>query len=417
MTTGTLRVPRAASLPPSSVHAVFRSVNAWERRTGRVAVRLDVGEPHFPPPTAAVEALARAARAGNTGYTSAEGMDTLREALAAKLVERNGHDTGADRVYVCAGAAQGLTSLIRTLADPGDEILLPALHWPIHLQQSLLTGMRPVTYPLDARFRPDLDALRRLGSDRTRILLVNSPSNPTGAVYDRELLRELWELAERRNWQVISDEAYEDFVFEGTHVSLAALERDVPLPERRVSTVFSFSKTYAMTGYRLGYVVTPDTARGETFQVVQEASILSSPTPVQHAGLAALQSGGEEVHNNVASVREAREGLRVLDREGLLATVPAGGWFALLDVSRLATDADTFAAALLDEHAIAVAPAHGFALRPTVHTDGSLGGMVPDPSAANCLRLAFCGRPATVHDAAERVASFARSWSERERVR
>ncbi|WP_024873939.1 pyridoxal phosphate-dependent aminotransferase [Saccharomonospora piscinae] len=416
MTTEALPTPRAASLPPSSVHAVFRSVNAWERRTGRKAARLDVGEPHFPPPGAAVEALAKAARDGHTGYTSAEGMSTLREALAAKLVENNAHDTGADRVYICAGAAQGLTALIQSLADPGDEILLPAFHWPIHLQQSLLTGMRPVSYPLDDQFRPDLDALRRLGGERTRILLVNSPSNPTGAVYDRQLLRELWELAEQRNWQIISDEAYEDFVFEGAHVSLGSLERDVPPAKRRVSTVFSFSKTYGMTGYRLGYVVTPDVARGATFQVVQEASILSSPTPVQHAGLAALESTAE-VRSNRESVRAAREGLRALDREGLLAAFPAGGWFALLDISSLASDAETFAAAVLDEHAIALAPAHGFALRPTVRTDGSLGPMASDPRAAGHLRLAFCGQPATVHDAAKKVASFARTWSEREHVR
>jgi aspartate aminotransferase len=408
--------PRAATIPPSCVHAVYRSVNSWQQRTGRAVARLDVGEPHFAPPMAAVDALAKATRDGRTGYTSAEGMQALRVALAGKLQDVNRHDTAPDRVFICTGASQGLTALLQSLTNPGDEILLPSLHWPIHLQQSLLVGLRPAFYPLDENFQPDVDALRVAGGKNTRVLLVNSPSNPTGAVCDEQRLSALLQLAHEREWQVVSDEAYEDFVFEGRHVSMASLERDLRPDQRRVSTVFSFSKSFAMTGYRLGYVVAPDTARGATLQVVQEASILSSPTPVQYAGLAALDAH-QELADNRESVRSARDSLRPLADDGLLAHFSEGGWFALLDAARLGVSADRFAAELLERDAIAVAPAEGFALRPTLTADGRTDSMGVDPLAKQYVRLAYCGTPETVSAAATKIVAFADSlrtkgWSE-----
>jgi aspartate aminotransferase len=394
---------RAGAIPPSAVHAIYRSVNAWQDRTGRRVARLDVGEPFFSPPVEAVEAIVDAVRSGRTGYTSAEGMLTLREALADKLTGQ-GQDTDADRVLVCTGAAQGLTALLTSLADPGEEILLPALHWPISLQQSLLAGLTPVCYGLGTDGAPDPEAVLAAASPRTRILLLNSPANPTGAVHDPALTATLLTLARERGWQVVSDEAYEDFVYAGAHVSAASLEADVPQAERVVSAVYSFSKSYAMTGYRLGYVALPDADRAATFRVVQEASILSSPTPVQHAGLAALGSGAAAAARGLVGANRAS--LAPLVGAGLLDRLPAGGWFAVLDLAAIGGgDADRFAADLLEAEAIALAPASGFALRP-----GPGGALSPDPTATSKLRLAFCGDPAVVARAAERVADFAGRW-------
>jgi len=400
--------PHAASIPPSCVHGVYRSVNDWQRRTGREAVRLDVGEPHFRPPAEAVEALAAAVHDGRTTYTPAEGLPEFRERLAEKLVQRNRHDTDPGLVYVTPGASQGLYAVMQSVANPGDEILLPAYHWPIHLQQSLLAGLRPRFYPLDEQHRPDLDALARLAGDRTRILLVNTPSNPTGAVYDRGLLRNLLELAQRHDWTILSDEAYEDFVFAGEHVSIAELERELPPVRRRVFTVFSYSKSFAMTGYRLGYVAAPDAARGATLQVVEEASILSSPTPVQYAGLAALDAM-DAVAVNRELVRTARNSLAPLVDAGLLGHLPAGGWFALLDLTGLGLGAEKFAAELLEREAIAVAPARGFALRPEIGAQGGVRAVNADPATATQLRIAFCGHPVSVARAAAGIAGFASS--------
>ncbi|MBO4206023.1 pyridoxal phosphate-dependent aminotransferase [Micromonospora echinofusca] len=399
------RATHAQSIPPSCVHDVYRSVNAWAARTGRPVARLDVGEPHFTPPLAVIEALAAAVRDGRTGYTPAEGLPVLRERLAAKLVEHNGHDTVAERVLVTPGASQGLSALMQSVTDPGDEILLPALHWPIHLQQSLLAGLRPRFYPLDDEYRPDLDALATMGNERTRVLLTNTPSNPTGCVYDADLQAALLELARRNDWLVIADEAYEDFVYSGRHVSMAALERDVPPAERRVFSVYSYSKSFAMTGYRLGYVATPNAAHAATLQVVQEASILSSPTPVQYAGLAALDAMSE-VADNRERLRSARDALAPLAELGLIPRVPAGGWFALVDIDGLGTTADAFAAALLERDAVAVAPARGFALRPVI-TAGRVARVDADPASEHLVRIAFCGEPTQVSEAARRIAAFA----------
>lgn len=403
MTGSTRTRPRAAALPPSAVHAIYRSVNAWQARTGREAARLDVGEPAFSPPHEAVEALVDAVRTGRSGYTSAEGLAPLRVALADKLVAQ-GHDTDPDRVLVCAGAAQGLTSLLMSLADPGDEILLPALHWPIHLQQSMLAGLRPVCYPLDEHGLPDPAALRALGGPRSRVLLLNSPANPSGAVYDRDLIAALLAVAEERDWQVVSDEAYEHFAWDLPHISVAALEAGLAPAARRVSTAYSFSKSYAMTGYRLGYIALPDAERAATFRVVQEAAILSSPTPVQYAGLAALATGSAMANRDL--VASARESLAPLVEAGLLDRLPAGGWFAMLDLAGAGGgDAERFAATLLEEEAVALAPARGFAMRP-----GPGGGLEADPAAFSRLRLAFCGDPAVVGAAATAIAEFARRW-------
>lgn len=400
------RTTHAQSIPPSCVHEVYRSVNDWMARTGRDVVRLDIGEPHFAPPLAVIEALAAACRDGRTSYTPAEGLPALRERLAEKLTVHNGHDTSPGLVLVTPGASQGLSALMQSVTDPGDEILLPGFHWPIHLQQSLLAGLRPRFYPLDAEHRPDLDALSSMGSDRTRVLLVNTPSNPTGCVYDTEMLERLLELARRNDWLVISDEAYEDFVYSGQHVSMATLERDVPPAERRVFTVYSYSKSFAMTGYRLGYVATPNAHFAHTLQVVQEASILSSPTPVQWAGLAALDAMSE-LPGNRERVRSARDALAPLGDLGLMPGVPAGGWFALVDVGPLGVTADEFASALLERDAVSVAPARGFALRPIQHPNGTVARVDADPATEHLLRVAFCGDPSEVRGAAGKIAAFA----------
>ncbi|MET7297348.1 pyridoxal phosphate-dependent aminotransferase [Embleya sp. NPDC005575] len=382
---------RAASIPPSCLHDVFRSAQAWELVHRRAPIRLHVGEPAFGPPIEAVEALGAAAREGRAAYTSAEGMTELREALAAKLASENGHATRPDRVFVAPGSCQGLAALMQSMAEPGDEILLPEIHWPIHLQQALLAGLRPRFYPLDRDFRPDPDSLAAAGGERTRLILVNSPANPAGVVLDEPFLRAVLHIARRRGWRIISDEAYEHFVFEGEHVSMASLERDVPERERLVHSAFSFSKSYAMTGYRLGYIAVPDARAASALRVVQEASIVAPPTPVQYAALAALGVPQAALRNREAVRANRDRSLPSLVAAGLLGRVPPGGWYALLDLASVGLDADVFAAELLAEHGTAVAPGRGFALRPTVDAQCRVTAIEPSPRSHGLLRIAFCG--------------------------
>lgn len=403
----------AGSIPPSCLHEVFRTAEARELTTGQPVIKLHVGEPYFPPPVAAVEAVVAAVREGRTAYTAAEGLLELRAAIVEKLETDNGHRTDPDRVFVSPGSCQGLAALLQSMVHPGDEILLPELHWPIHLQQCLLAGFRPVFYPLDRRYRPDLDGIASVASPRTRAILVNTPANPTGAVVETAGLRDLLATAYAHDWQVISDEAYEHFHYTGAHVSLAALERDVPEPERRVFSTFSFSKSYAMTGYRLGYVVTPNRAAARALRVVQEASIVSPATPVQFAGLAVVSDPTAGPANG-ALVRANRDrALPALRAAGLLADLPDGGWYAMLDVGQTGLTADDFAGRLLDTHGVSVAPGRGFALRPELDEAGRVTATTASPAAQTLLRLAFCGDPELLDVGVRRLVDFAASlWSE-----
>lgn len=401
----------AGSIPPSCLHEVFRTAEARELATGRPVNKLHVGEPWFAPPPEAVEAFVAAARDGRTGYTSAEGMPELSEAIAAKLHRQNGHDTRPDRIVAAPGSCQGLVALFQSLVRPGDEMLIPELHWPIHLQQCLLTGFRPVFYPLDDRFRPDLDRLAELATDRTTAILVNSPANPTGTVLDRGELEAILALAHRRGWQVISDEAYEHFAFDGEHVSLASLESNLPERERLVSSTFTFSKSYAMTGYRLGYVVAPNASRAAALRVVQEASLVSPQTPAQYAGIAAL-GVSESARANGALVRANRDRfLPPLVAAGLLRELPSGGWYAVLDVASTGLKATDFAAGLLQASDVAVAPGSGFALRPQLDASGTVVACDAAEGAGSLLRIAFCGEPALVESGVRAIVEFAQRAS------
>jgi aspartate aminotransferase len=401
------RRPLAARVPSSCLHEVFRAAEARERATGTEVVKLHVGDPYFDPPAEVAEALVAATRRGDTKYTAVEGIPDLRAALAEKLAVENGLDAPVSRVFVTPGSAQGLTALLRSIVEPGAEILLPELHWPVHLQQSLLAGFRPVFYRLGPGFRPDPDSILAAATPRTSVLLVNSPANPTGVVLDPAQIGALLDVSRARGWQVISDEAYEHYVFEGEHRSPGAWERDVPQSERIVHSVFSFSKSAAMTGYRLGYVVAANDETAKSMQVVQEAGIIAPSTPVQHAGIAALRARAA-IAANSALVRRNRDVVlpRLVDA-GLLAELPAGGWYAVLDLARTGLDAETFAAGLLDRHGVAIVPGAGFALQPSFDDDGHVRSMASAPWSRSLARIAFCGDPDRLAVGVEKIVEFA----------
>jgi aspartate aminotransferase len=399
-------IPIASTIPLSWLHETFYAAEEEERRTGREVAKLHVGEPYFDPPEEVAEALVAAVRRGETGYSSAEGLLELREALVAKLNGANGLDTSVSHVFVSPGSCQGLASLLRSIAEPGAEILLPALHWPVHLQQSLLVGLRPAFYALGADYRPDVDAILAAASPATRVLLLNSPANPTGVVLDTETISTLLNLARTRGWQIVSDEAYEHYVFDGDHLSVATMERDVPDAERIVHSTFSFSKSLAMTGYRLGYVVAANKRTARTLRVVQEASIIGPSTPVQYAGIAAMCAISIAGRHCELVKRNRDKVLPDLVAAGLLSELPAGGWYALVDIGCSGLDAETFAARLLKSKHVAVVPGTGFALRPTLDATGAVRSIEPEPWAHRLVRLAFCVGPQVLEHGVSRLLDF-----------
>jgi aspartate aminotransferase len=397
----------AGTIPSSCLHSIFRTAERVEEETGVDVVKLHVGDPYFNPSDDVADAFVDAVRRGKTKYTGVEGLPELRAAAVEKLRADNDVDSAVSRLLISPGSCQGLAALMQSLVEPGAEILLPELHWPVHLQQSLLAGFRPVLYSLGADFRPDPEVIAAAATPRTRVLLINSPANPTGVVLNRDEIGALLELARTRGWHVISDEAYEHFCYEGEHISVASLERDVPVAERIVHSVFTFSKSFAMTGYRLGYVALANDRAADVMKVVQEANIIGTSTPVQYAGIAALNGRSEAAATNRKLVQHNRDvALPPLMRAGLLRELPAGGWYAMLDVGRTGLDAETFAMRLLESKGVAVVPGNGFAMRPDVDDRGHIRSHDYAPWARHLIRVAFCVDPTWLETGVHRLLEF-----------
>ncbi|WP_197321916.1 pyridoxal phosphate-dependent aminotransferase [Saccharomonospora sp. NB11] len=404
----------AESIPSSCLHGIFRAAEEQEKQAGVDVMKLHVGDPYFNPGEDVAAAFVDAVQRGETKYTGVEGMTALREAAVEKLRVDNGIDSDVSRLLISPGSCQGLAALLQTLAEPGAEILLPELHWPVHVQQSLLAGFRPVLYRLDENFHPDADSIAAVATPRTKVLLINSPANPTGAILDRAEIESLLQLARERGWHVISDEAYEHFTYDREHLSVASLERDVPVAERIVHSVFTFSKSFAMTGYRLGYVALANDKAADVMKVVQEANIIGTSTPAQYAGIAALASRAQSTAANRKLVQHNRDvALPPLIDAGLLRELPAGGWYAMLDVGRTGLDSETFATKLLEAKGVAVVPGNGFAMRPHVDDHGRVTSHDYAPWAQHLVRIAFCVDPTWLENGIGRLLEFVEECDER----
>lgn len=204
------------------------------------AIHLEVGEPDFPTPEHIVDAACTAAKAGFTKYTPNAGVTSLREAIVDKVQKYNNIKASVENVTVTAGAVCAIATSLLALMEPGEEILIPDLSWPDYDMIITVNNWVTKRYPLlkQSGFLPDLDALRGLITDRTKVLMVNSPSNPTGAVFPREIQLGLLEIAKEHDLYLLSDETYDQVIFDGEHVSPASEDSD-----GRVLSIFSFSKS------------------------------------------------------------------------------------------------------------------------------------------------------------------------------
>ena len=320
-------------------------------------IHLEVGEPDFPTPPHIVEAAVSAARAGFTHYTPNAGLPELRATIAEAIAAAHARAVAPEQVVVTSGSVCGLMTSLMALVEPGDEVLIPDPGWPNYEMMVRTIGAEPVHYRLDAAraYEPDLDALAQRVSPRTKVILVNSPSNPTGAVFGRETARSLVEWAAAHDLYVVSDEVYEKLVFDTEHHSLGQWDAD-----GRVVCVYSFSKTYAMTGWRVGYVVAPP-AIAEVVTKVQEPVVSCASAVSQKAAEAALTGPQTCVEHMRDAYRARRDvALTILGRAGLTTSVPRGAFYMLVDVSRVTLDSYAFAYDLLREQRVAVAPGETF---------------------------------------------------------
>lgn len=303
------------------------------RAAGREIIDLGAGEPDFPSPAVAVEAAQRALAEGFTRYTPASGIPELRRAVAAHFQRRDGAPWEAADTLITVGAKAALFELLNVLLDEGDEAVLPTPAWVSFEAQMEFAGARVVRVPTSAddgfaiHAEPILAAL----TDRTRVVLVNSPSNPTGGTVAAGELRRIAEGCAERGVVLVADETYDRFVWEGEHASAARLARELP---ETVALVGSFSKTYSMTGWRLGYALGPRELVAKAGELQSHAT--SNPTSFAMKGaLAALAGAEDDVERMIAEFARRREVVvsRLAGIPGMRCQPPTGAFYAFPHVA------------------------------------------------------------------------------------
>ncbi len=344
--------PRALAIEPFLAMEVMERAFAMEREGARV-VHLEVGEPDFPPPPAAVEACVRALRAGETRYTDSRGLVELREAVAQDHRRRFGTSVAPERVLVTSGTSAAMLLVFALLVEPGDEVIVGTPHYPCYPNFVRTCGGTAVLVPTrpEEGYRLDPDAVRRALSPRTRAIVVSSPANPTGAIQSAETLRTLAELGP----PLVSDEIYDGLVYDGARVTSALELSDAAF------VLDGFSKRYAMTGFRLGWVIAPDSA-SRLLHVLQQNLFISANRFVQHAGLAALRDGADSVE----SMRLAYDARRHLLVDGLrelgfrIPVMPQGAFYVFADARAFGSDSRELAFELLERAQVGTCPGVDF---------------------------------------------------------
>jgi aspartate aminotransferase len=297
-------------------------------------IDLGVGQPDFPTPDHIKAAGKQAIDENFTRYTPQPGFQDLREAIARKFLTENALDVTPDQIVVSCGGKHSLYNIIQCVVRPGDEVLVLSPHWSSYAAQVKYARGTPVLVPTreEDGFQPDMAAVRAAVTTRTRALVVNSPCNPTGAVYGRPRLRALADLAVKRDLFVISDEVYEKIIYHGAeHVSIASLGPEIAA---RTATVGSVSKTHAMTGWRIGYAAMPPEL-AQSVTVLQSHSTSGPNAMGQRAALAAFAQDAEHVAAMLAEYTRRRDFL--LDRlgriEGWTCVPPQGTFYLFVNVS------------------------------------------------------------------------------------
>ena len=370
------------------------------RAQGRDVVDFGSGEPDFDTPEHIKQAAVNALHEGFTKYTTPSGIDELKEAIVDKLKRDNGLLYSREQVVVSCGAKHTLHNLAQVLFDPGDEVILPSPYWTTYETIIQMAEAVPIIIPTaePAGFRVSLETLERHLTPRTKAIMLNSPSNPTGSMYRHDELAAIARLAMARGIYVIADDIYEKIIFDGqVHTSIIQLMQEAP---QLGILVNGFSKTYAMTGWRLGYAAGPReiiTASGN-----YQSQTTSNPTSfVQKSGVEALRGPQETVGLMVQEFEQRRN--YVVDRlnamEGISCFKPMGAFYAFPNVSATygkrsasgqITDSVNFAEHLLQTAGVAVVP----------------GAVFGDD---RCIRLSFATSMEQLHAGLDRIDQFAKS--------
>lgn len=319
---------RAKKIKPSPTLAIDSRAKAM-KASGTDVISLGVGEPDFDTPENIKEAAVRALRDGFTKYTPVGGIDPLKDAISAKLKKDNGLEYKKDEVIVSCGAKHSLYNIAQALYGPGDEIIIPSPYWVSYPDQVMLNDAKPVfvkTFESDS-FMVKPEALTECITDRTKALILNSPSNPTGLTYDRKALEKIAEVALKHNLYIISDEIYEKLLYDGAaHVSIASLDKEL---KQRTIVVNGLSKSHAMTGWRIGYAAGPS----DVIKAMTNIQSQSTSNPTSIAQVAAIEAltGPQDFTGTMVTEFDKRRRYLVSElnnTEGITCIMPTGAFYA-----------------------------------------------------------------------------------------
>ena len=383
---------RMGRLGTETAFEVLAKARALEAK-GKHVVHLEIGEPDFDTPSHVIDEGVKALTSGFTHYSPSAGIPELRQSIARFAGKKRGLTFDPDQVVVTPGGKPIMFFVLLALAEAGDEVIYPNPGFPIYESMIDFAGATPVPIPLreDRQFRFDVDELASKISPRTRVLILNSPQNPTGGVLTRGDVASIAELAVQHNLIVLSDEIYSEILYEGEHVSIATF----PGMAERTIILDGFSKTYAMTGWRLGYGIMPPDLVPHITRLVTN-SVSCTATFIQKAGVAALEGPMDDVTKMVEEFRVRRkvivDGLNAIPR--IRCANPAGAFYVFPYVGDVGLDCRAFADYLLNEAGVATLSGTSF---------GAYG--------EDYLRLSYANSVANIQTALDRIDSAVRKLS------
>lgn len=336
--------------PRSGIRKIMEAAQQMDN-----VIHLEVGEPLFPTPDHIVEAGCNALRDGYTKYTPNAGTDELRDVIAAKKTESLGYEIKRENILVGIGGVEVINCLFRTICDPGDEILIPDPAWPNYKTMAVIANAKVVPYHLlpENDFMPDFDQLETLVNENTKLLVVNSPSNPLGVVFPEDTMLRLKAFADAHGLYILSDEAYEDIYYDQKPVS--------PLKfglTGNLIAAYTMSKSYAMTGWRIGYAIAPAEVIAEMTKL-QEAYVSSVPGANQKAAVAALNGPEECIANMRGQYKANMEMVRdILDNAGIKYCMPGGAFYMWISIE--GRESTGFCVDFLKACKVAISPGQTF---------------------------------------------------------
>lgn len=373
---------RASEIKPSATLTINQTAKKFIAE-GKDVVNLSVGEPDFDTPAGIKEFAKKAIDDGFTKYTESRGIKELREVIAEKLEKENNLKYQPDQIVVSNGAKHSLFNIFLAILNPGDEVIIPAPYWVSYPAMVKIAGGVPVFCSWNDKFKIDIEKLKDLITPKTKAIILNSPSNPTGIVYSKEEMEEIAEVLIKNNVMCISDEVYEKIIYDNQHTSIASLSEEM---KKLTIVVNGVSKTFAMTGWRIGYIA----AEREISDAVNkiQSQTTSAPSSISQKGAYFAIKNGEVLYKNMVEEFKKRRDFIVKNiAKEITFPYPEGAFYLFFNFKDI--DSETLAKRLLEEKFVAAVPGKDF-------------------GAEKFIRISYATSMENLEKAIERINQFVR---------